>query len=207
VPIRIDTLYGIVSRRFRPRRFAQFLATFRISSTTSILDIGGESAFWDGQPFRDQITLLNIRGENTDMRHVEGDARWLPFPDQSFDIAFSNSVIEHLGMWEHQQAFAFEARRVGKKLWVQTPARSFPVEPHLLTPFIHWLPRRLQLPLLRHFTVWGLVTRASVESARSLAAELRLLNGREMKLLFPDCEIRRERVAGLTKSFIAVRLA
>ena len=90
---------------------------------------------------------------------------------------------------------------------MQTPARSFPVEPHLLTPFIHWLPRRLQLPLLRHFTVWGLVTRASVESARSLAAELRLLNGREMKLLFPDCEIRRERVAGLTKSFIAVRLA
>jgi hypothetical protein len=54
--------------------------------------------------------------------------------DQEYDIAFSNSVIEHVGDWERQAAFASEIRRVGKNLWIQTPAKECPIEPHYLAP-------------------------------------------------------------------------
>src|SRR5207247_1510773 len=65
----------------------------------------------------------------------------LPFEDGAFDLAYSNSVIEHLPV-ERRAAFARELRRVARGWWVQTPAFSFPVEPHALLPFAHWLPAR-----------------------------------------------------------------
>ena len=113
--------------------------------------------------------------------------------------------LEYLGTWERQQAFARELRRVGRGLWVQTPARSFPVEPHLLALFVHWLPLRWQRRLVRNFTGWGLLTRPSQERVDRFLTETRLLGSAEMEALFPDCEIRRERFLGLTKAYVAVR--
>ncbi len=68
----------------------------------------------------------------------------LPFADQSFDLVFSNSVIEHVGSRDTQARFASEIARVGKLFWLQTPNRYFPIEQHLWTPLVHWLPRRWQ---------------------------------------------------------------
>lgn len=134
-----------------------------------------------------------------------GDGCALPFADGEFDVVFSNSVIEHVGSWERQQAFAREARRVGRRLWVQTPAREFFIEPHLLAPFVHWLPRRTQRGLIRWATGWGWLTRPTPAQVDEFLAEVRLLTRREMTELFPDCEILTERFLGLPKSYIAVR--
>ena len=71
--------------------------------------------------------------------------------------------------------------------------------------FIHWLPRAWQRRLVRWCTGWGWLSRPSPERIEALLDELRLLDGQEMQALFPDCEIRRERVLGLTKSYVAVR--
>ncbi len=57
-------------------------------------------------------------------------------------VVFSNSVIEHVGTWEDQQAFAAEVRRVGRRLWV--PAYECPIEPHYLAPLVHYLPKEVQ---------------------------------------------------------------
>lgn len=43
------------------------------------------------------------------------------------------------------------------------------------------------------------------EQARLMVQEVRLVNGREMRELFPGARIWRERVGGLTKSFVAVK--
>ena len=83
----------------------------------------------------------------------------LPYRPGAFDIAFSNSVIEHVGSFEEQTRFAEQLRRVATGVWVQTPARGFPLETHLLMPLIHYLPLRWQTRLVRNLTVWGWLTR------------------------------------------------
>ena len=187
---------------------------FQPSVQTRLLDIGGAPNTWISESRYDSrfpVTLVNLRFPDpaaaTDRRFivVEGDATHLPFKDGSFEIAFSNSVIEHMTNWERQQAFAAEARRVAKKLWIQTPARSFPVEPHLLAPFFQYLPRRLQTLMARHFTLWGLLTKPNAARVEEMLSDIRLLTYQEMEQLFPDCLILKERVLGLTKSYVAVR--
>ena len=132
-----------------------------------------------------------------------GDGCRMPYPDGAFDIVYSNSVIEHVGDIGRQRAFAREAARVGKRYYVQTPAKVFPLEPHLLTPFIHWLPRRIQRRLLP-FTTYALLHDRRPE-ALAWYDDIRLLTRQEMASLFPDAVIRTERALGIPKSFIAER--
>ena len=53
----------------------------------------------------------------------------------------------------------------------------------------------------------ALIARPSREAVDRFLRQTRLLGYREMRELFPDCEIRRERFLGLTKAYVAVRLA
>lgn len=207
----IHAVYARGMRGFRRRRMAAFVRTFAPDAGTTILDVGGTPFNWTLVELASPVTLLNLRapGAGTALPPgvlcVRGDATRLAFPDASFDVAFSNSVIEHLGTPEAQQRFAAEVRRVGRGVWVQTPARGFPFEPHLLTLFLHWLPVAWQRRLVRWASGWGLLTRPSQARIDAFLRETRLLTLREMRALFPDCEIRRERLLGLTKSFVAVR--
>ncbi len=199
---------------FRRRRMRRFYATLRPTLRTRLLDIGGdphtwifESRFCEPVP----VTLVNQQFpnpaafNNSRFTAVKADAIDLPFENQSFDIAYSNSVIEHLTTWERQQVFASEARRVARNLWIQTPARHFPIEPHVLAPFFQYLPKRLQIRLARYFTLWGLLSKPSPADIEESISEVRLLTLQEMKKLFPDCIILKERVLGITKSYVAVR--
>src|SRR5262249_42949501 len=119
-----------------------------------------------------------------------------------------NSVIEHLGDRQSQQAFAREVVRAGARYFVQTPNRWFPVETHLLTPFVHFLPRRWQRVIVPRFSVWGLISGAPADRRefylQHYLNDVRLLCHRQMRELFPDGVIVRERFLGLTKSLIAV---
>ena len=209
----IHAIFARLSPHFRERRMRWFKATVNPEPSETILDVGGCSAFWLGSNLKNPLTILNVSfvGEPAqrpaNFEFVLGDGCKLPFADASFDIVFSNSAIEHVGTWERQQAFAREALRVGRRVWIQTPARGFFIEPHLLAPFIHWLPASVQRRLIRWTTLWGWIERPSAVKVDAFLAEVRLLNRTEMQELFPSCAILHERVSGLTKSFVAVRLA
>jgi len=156
----IHSLYRPFLHSFRRRRMKRFSQEFSIGAETRVLDVGGSDFNWQFVPEKPRLTLLNLSGPPHQPHWVVADGRYLPFAGKSFDVVYSNSVVEHLGTYENQALFAAECRRVGKRYYVQTPNRGFPVEPHLITPFVHWLPRTWQRRLLRNLTVWGLIVPA-----------------------------------------------
>ncbi len=80
-------------------------------------------------------------------RKVENEK--LPFPNNTFDVAISNHVLEHV---PNQKLHLSEIHRVLKKggiLYLATPNRWWWKDPHYQMPFITWLPRFIASPLFR----------------------------------------------------------
>ena len=162
---------------------------------------------------RPRVTLLNTPRTKAELAGadgwVAGDGCALPFGNGAFDVVFSNSVIEHVGGVESQRAFAREVARVGRSYWVQPPNRWFPVEQHLLTPLVHWLPKTWQRRIVPRFTVWNAIVRPAADRREFYLAhylnDVRLLSGDQFAALFPGARVIRERVCGWTKSLVAVR--
>lgn len=181
---------------------------FGITEETTILDVGGNQLNWMYLDVKPKITILNLdpRPESlpSNYEYVMGDARSMSFATDSFDLCYSNSLIEHVGDWEDQQRVADEIRRVGRSYYVQTPNFYFFIEPHFIAPFIHWLPVQLRLKLVRYFTLWGLTYRPDQTEIESAVRETVLLTKRQMKLLFPNAVFLAERVLGMQKSLICV---
>ncbi len=195
----------------------KFASVFGLTEHTRILDVGGtpQNWCWLDLPPGARVTLANLPaglegyGRPEGMQRVFSDGCRLPFSDGSFDVAFSNSVIEHVGPPDRQLAFAQEIRRVAKAYWVETPNRWFPVESHLLTPFIHYLPRGLQKQVARRWTVWQSLTHPSPESRKFYVEhylnDIRLLTPSQLLAYFPDGTLLRERTLGLTKALVVYR--
>jgi ubiquinone/menaquinone biosynthesis C-methylase UbiE len=192
------------------QRFARAVG---LTHETRVLDIGGTPECWDLISVRPRLVLLNTPRAKDDLAAaaswVAGDGRSLPFRDASFDVVFSNSVIEHVGDAASQRRFAAEVARVGRAYWVQTPNRWFPVEQHLLTPFIHWLPRSWQRAIVPRFTVWSALVPVTPDRRRfyldHYLSDVHLLSARRFAALFPGARLVRERFCGLTKSLVATR--
>lgn len=190
---------------FRRKRFSGF-HEFLLGVDT-IIDFGGTPSIWRAVG-RDGVVLLNIDEQKTPsgFTPIKGDARKTGFRDASFDLAFSNSTIEHVGTWEDQKQFAREIRRVGKRIYCQTPARWFFFEPHYFTPFVHWFGFLVsKYWIVRYCTFYGLRWKPSREQVYDFQSHLRLLTYSEMRQLFPDCTIYKERFLGMTKAYIAIR--
>jgi hypothetical protein len=212
----INTVYAQVFRFWRQRRMAHFEALVCPRAGEVVLDVGGYPGTWTTRPqIVQRIDCLNLHAAPWDAsqhpRHrittTTGDACSLAYGDQSYDIVFSNSVIEHVGDWERQKAFAREVRRVGKRLWIQTPAVECPLEPHFLAPFVHWLPVSIRRRVLRWFTPWGWIVKPTQDKIDETIAFTRLLGKRQVKELFPDCVVITERLLGIIpKSYIAYRI-
>jgi hypothetical protein len=219
---RIATGY---SARQRERRRATFLARLQPTPSDRILDLGSE----------DGSHIAHVLGPGYDVSIADidrdmldrGRRRYgfttvlipedgvLPFPDESFDIVFCSSVLEHATVdkadlrlyrsarafrhaaWAHQQRLAAEIRRIGSRYYVQTPYRYFPVESHTWLPVIVvLLPRPLLIGLIERFNrFWP----------KKTVPDFNLLTRRQMRRLFPDAEIVCERSFGFVKSLTAVR--
>jgi hypothetical protein len=201
-----------LAHRFRQKRFEWLTARLAVlPKPVRVLDVGGTEIFWRRMDYgfngEIDLTLLNLQEEAVSLpfaRSVAGDARDLSrFADKEFDLVFSNSVIEHLGLFRDQLLMAREIRRVGRRYFVQTPNRYFPLEPHALVPFFQFVPRRLAAAVLARRPV-GWIPKATDRAAAIIDAEsLRLLDKRELRLLFPDAQILEERLGPLVKSYVA----
>ena len=210
-----EQLVERILRRFRARRMRGFQRRFRITDSSRILDIGGTPFNWRLLSVRPRVTILNLPRAlepcgDPGITTIAGDGCRLPFRDNSFDVVFSNSVIEHLGNAERQVEFAAEVARVGAGYYIQTPNRRFPIEQHLFTPFLHFFPRSWQRAIARRFTVWAMVVRPTPDRwafyVEHYLRDIRLLDARSLRALFPDAVLKREWLLGLSKSLIAMRI-
>jgi SAM-dependent methyltransferase len=174
----------------RAVRHERFFGLMRLTEGARVLDVGcGSIGLRALEPSLD-ITGVDLAGRpDYPGPFVRADAAdGLPFADDEFDLVYCSSVIEHVAP-SRRAAFAAEVRRVGRGWFVQTPAFSFPLEPHSLLPFAHWLP----LGLRKHY--WGLGAAGEWE-------EISLLRRAEMEALFGPAQA--ERVGPLVKSWVCV---
>jgi SAM-dependent methyltransferase len=210
------------SRRARMRRAGIFRRLFPNAMDQSILDLGGGDGTHIASvvPGHKNVTIAEI--DRRKLAHAEtrfghkgrvlSESPRLPFEDGEFDIIFCSSVIEHVtgskdevgnirstAVFEaqaavHQRKFAEEVRRIGRGYFVQTPYKHFPIESHTMAPGpVVLLPRSVQLELWKWWPFYNHVP------------DFNLLTVRDMQRCFPDAEIHRESVLGLTKSIMAMR--
>lgn len=205
---------GSFSNRMRTRRFRVFEDLVgELKRPLRMLDVGGTNEFWEqrGWAGRDDvnITLLNLSAPPKKWQNIDGiagDATDLSrYPDGTFDVVFSNSVIEHLFTHDRQVAMAREVGRVGRCYWVQTPNYWFPMEPHFHVLGWQWLPESARVGLLRRRRCGWRGPCPDREKARDLVREVRLMTAGELRRAFPEGTVLRERLAGLTKSFVVAR--
>jgi len=120
----IHSIYALLFKFWRQKRMAQFESIIRPSRDEVVLDVGGYLGTWTPRPqMPKRVDCLNLHAvawDNTQhpehrISTIVGDGCALPQGDDSYDIVFSNSVIEHVGGWQKQKAFAEEVRRVGKR--------------------------------------------------------------------------------------------
>lgn len=213
--INIHTLYAKIFKIWRKKRIALFESIIQPTADNLILDVGGLPGTWTtiAQSSK-RIDCLNLHpvkwDGNTNLKYrittTVGDGCALSYADATYDIVFSNSVIEHVGDYQKQRAFAQEVRRVGTKLWIQTPAYECPLEPHFLAPIVHWLPIPIRRRILRWFIPWGLIQKPTQDEIDKTILYTQLLTKKQFAELFPDCVILTERLLMIfPKSYIAYR--
>jgi len=200
--------------KFRSKRQADFEAffynTFSKNEPIRILDLGGTSYFWEKSSIPDlpkvSITLLNLHLESSahpSIEAVKGDATALiDYQAGEFDLVFSNSVIEHLYTRENQQKMANEIKRVGKYHFIQTPNKNFPIEAHYALPFAQYMPKNWVYFFLTK-TKLSRLQKWDPKNAKQYLEEIRLLDEQDLKALFPEAKIYREKVLGMVKSITA----
>jgi SAM-dependent methyltransferase len=178
-----------LAARARRRRHEAFFPS--LAAGARVLDLGCGALGLRGLEPELDITGVDIAPEPSyPGPFVQADAAaGLPFADGEFELVYCSSVIEHVKPGR-REAFAAELRRVGRGWMVQTPARSFPIEPHSLLPFAHWLP----VSLRRRY--WRLGAAREWE-------EISLLSRAELEALFGPA--RPERAGPLVKSWVAVK--
>ena len=201
-----------VSTWNRRRKWRLFLDTVRPTEATTVLDVGytdrelglpGANYVEKHYEWPHKIVALGIEDptefQNTypDVKVVVYDGREWPFSDQSFDVVWSNAVIEHVGSRENQLLFLSEAARVGKQLIITTPNRFFPLELHTRLPLLHWLPKSVFDRILPR-----------LGKGWAAGAYMRLLSTRDLRKLMAEAGVEgrivKTRMGGFTMDQVSV---
>lgn len=183
----------------------------------NIIDIGGTSTYWKIIPNEFlleknvHITIVNLPSPDTIPKNdniftfAEGDGCALTnFSEDSFHIAHSNSVIEHVGNWGNIENFSKEIKRVAENFYLQTPNYWFPIEPHFMTPFFHWFPKTFRIKLVMWFKLGWYNKAKNYNEAQGIVETVNLLSKKDLLRLFPEAKYYYEKVGFLVKSFILI---
>lgn len=144
-----------VSEHNRKRKWRTFTEIIRPTPDLRVLDVGycdQETVETDNfiekhYPYPRMLTALGteaptiFRDRYPEVNCIQYDGATFPFRDSSFDVCWSNAVIEHVGDRAAQLRFLQEISRVARRAFITTPNRFFPIEVHTRTPLLHLLPK------------------------------------------------------------------
>ena len=201
--------------RTREKVFQIFVASFRPFPAHTILDIGvsaddhhSSNHLEKRYPHIDRVCGLSIehlpglRAQFSGMSLVQGDARALPFADESFDFVYSHAVIEHVGGRDRQAGFVAEALRVARHgVLITTPNRWHPLETHTGLPLLHYLPAAL---CRRVYRFLGKGMYASEQTLNLMGARVFLGLVREVQPKDASVRLHRVRWLGLASNLVVV---
>lgn len=209
--------------QFRARRFVRIRslidAVLAEQERCDIVDLGGTEKYWSiagdyltRQEGRIFVTLVNtepqVVSRPAQFRAVKQSASDVRlFNGRRFDLAHSNSVIEHVGSRENMRNFGLNMRRLAPRYYCQTPNFWFPYEPHFRTVGFQYLPKAVRVAMLQRFSLGFFSRIDDAEEAEDIVQHHDLIGRRQMAAIFPDAEIAFENVLGFRKSIIAVREA
>ncbi|HXF10719.1 MAG TPA: class I SAM-dependent methyltransferase [Desulfuromonadaceae bacterium] len=185
---------SVVARR---RIHELFLATMRPAPGDRILDIGtsddtgpDSNMLEQLYPHRTHLTCASLTDGKAILAAYRGvqhlqlrPGEPLPVGDNSFDIVYSNAVLEHVGSREKQKQFITEMRRVAPRRFLAVPNRGFPVEHHTALPLVHYLPPSWFRKLIRgtRYDHWAHEENLNYVSRRDLQ---RLWPGEKVEVRF-----------------------
>jgi hypothetical protein len=198
-----------VAERMRRRRWHLFYDEFPALEEMNIVDFGGTAWWWDHAPVRPRhVTIINLAEPDSHrpwVTYIQGDACRGDelLNGEAFDLAFSNSLIEHVGGHQPRAALATVITKAAPRFYVQTPYRYFPIEPHWMLPGFQFLPVNIRSWLaprwpMGHTYGWP----ASHAAEEVMGTDL--ISATDMRRYFPGSKIVYERFLGLRKSLIAI---
>jgi hypothetical protein len=198
-----------LTHKIRQRRNETFKRTFPNLAEMRVLDLGGTAVSWRVTGLRARsVTIVNLddapEPEEPWLEYVRGDACVGGFG--KYDLVFSNSLMEHLGGHARRRQFADVVRESAPSWWVQTPYRYFPIEPHWVFPGFQFMPFRTRLFISQHWSMLHTPACKDRTAAEELVASVELISATEMRSYFPASEIWFERIAGVPKSLVSLRV-
>jgi len=201
-----------ISEHNRKRKWKAFTEIIRPGPDLKVLDVGycdQENVETDNfiekhYPYPHMLTALGteaptiFRQTYPDVNCVHYDGTTFPFRDASFDVCWSNAVIEHVGDRAAQLRFLAETKRVAKRAFITTPNKFFPIEVHTRTPLLHLLPK----PVFDRYL-------KMIGKAWATGEYMNLLSLSDLKRLLrqagiTDFKILKNRLLGFTLDFVVV---
>lgn len=201
-----------ISTKNRQKKYQYFLQQMKPDVNTQILDVGftdddpypGINFLERNYPYQRNITALGIeeapkfKKNFPEVKVVMYDGEVFPFADKTFDIAWSNAVIEHVGGYDKQVLFLSELLRTSKNIFITTPNRWFPIEVHTRLPFLHYLPKNIfdkLLPLFgRGWAAGDYMNLLGVSDIKKMLKQLKVNN----------YTVKRNRKLGATMDFVLI---
>lgn len=210
----VTSLFNSLSKRSRELKMELLRDHVPLRGDERILDIGSQVDNQSRQILervenRKNLTAINLLGDHLEeirgaypgIHVMRADACELPFADKSFDLVYSNAVIEHVGDFAAQKRMADEVRRVGRRWFITTPNRWFPFEFHVRMPLISWLPPRL---MHRAARVWGYNHVRRRYQPGCDYSDVHLMTARQLRAAFPDSIVLKPRVTIWPETLVIV---